>query len=91
MDNEYKMCFTYERGRECCGTSGRKLRSVCVYCPNYRPKTKKGDDSNVIKGLADDPGDTGDCIRTGVSHMGADAGNQAGRAGAAAGQADARV
>ena len=35
---EYQMCFIYEPERkdECCGASGRKLRRVCVYCPNYQ-------------------------------------------------------
>lgn len=35
---EYRMCFTYEEKRKdkCCGTSGRKLRRTCVYCPNYQ-------------------------------------------------------
>ena len=30
------MCFTYEpEGQACCGASGRKMRQVCIYCPNY--------------------------------------------------------
>lgn len=35
---EVERCFTYEPGQEtdeCCGASGRKLRRVCVWCPNY--------------------------------------------------------
>ena len=30
--------MTYEpeqKRDECCGASGRKLRQVCIYCPNY--------------------------------------------------------
>lgn len=41
---EYLMCFTYEpdKKRQCIGASGRKLRRVCVWCPNYkRPKKEK--------------------------------------------------
>lgn len=34
IKEEYLNCFTYEMDRECCGASGRKLRMVCVYCPN---------------------------------------------------------
>ena len=38
-------CYTYEPGQVCCGASGRKLRRVCIYCPNYIPnKRKKGED-----------------------------------------------
>lgn len=35
--NEFEKCFTYEPGNtdECCGASGRKLRRVCITCPNY--------------------------------------------------------
>ena len=35
---EVERCFTYEKGQDsdkCCGASGRKLRQVCFYCPNY--------------------------------------------------------
>lgn len=42
---EYRMCMTYEpeqKTDECCGASGRKLRQVCIYCPNYdRYKQRK--------------------------------------------------
>lgn len=38
VEAEIRWCFTYEddRRRECAGASGRKLRQVCIYCPNYR-------------------------------------------------------
>ena len=31
------MCLLYEPGKRntCYGASGRKLRRVCVWCPNY--------------------------------------------------------
>ena len=35
---EVEMCFTYEKNQdkdECCGASGRKMRRVCIYCPNH--------------------------------------------------------
>lgn len=35
---EIMRCFTFEETgrRECAGASGRKLRRVCIYCPNYK-------------------------------------------------------
>ena len=40
---EYLMCFTYEPERqdECCGASGRKMRRVCIYCPNFERYRKR--------------------------------------------------
>ena len=34
---EISYCFTFEPGEErtCFGASGRKLRQVCIYCPNW--------------------------------------------------------
>lgn len=34
---EISYCFTFEPGekRICFGASGRKLRQICVYCPNW--------------------------------------------------------
>ncbi len=34
---EISYCFTFEPGEEriCHGASGRKLRQVCVWCPNW--------------------------------------------------------
>ena len=34
---EYTMCYLYEPDKkgECRGASGRKMRRVCIYCPNY--------------------------------------------------------
>ena len=41
IETDLRWCFTYEpdRRRTCAGASGRKLRQVCVWCPNYQ----KGD------------------------------------------------
>ena len=53
---EYEMCFTFEPGKDgkCIGSSGRKLRRVCIYCPNWihyhnkqeREKAKKGKEND---------------------------------------------
>ena len=43
---EYEMCLVYEKGRECPGAGGRKLRHVCIYCPNYQTYLKRKDDEN---------------------------------------------
>ena len=29
------MCFIIDQDKECRGASGRKLRRVCIHCPNY--------------------------------------------------------
>ena len=44
ITREIEMCFVYEKdkeGQECCGASGRKLRQVCVYCPNYQRRQQR--------------------------------------------------
>lgn len=41
IKKDYVMCFTYEKEKECKGAGGRKLRRVCVYCPNYHPEEKE--------------------------------------------------
>ncbi|MBR2854487.1 MAG: hypothetical protein IKE81_09205 [Clostridia bacterium] len=42
IETELHWCFTYEEnGISCAGASGRKLRQVCVWCPNYRKGEKK--------------------------------------------------
>lgn len=38
---EYEMCLVYEKDRECPGAGGRKLRRVCIYCPNYQRYLKR--------------------------------------------------
>ena len=46
VEMEYQMCFTYEKDQkkdECCGASGRKMRKVCIYCPNYRRYLQRKD------------------------------------------------
>ena len=35
------MCLAYEEGHVCMGASGRKLRKVCIYCPNYQRYLKR--------------------------------------------------
>lgn len=35
IDAEVRWCFTFEQEHRCPGASGRKLRRVCVWCPNY--------------------------------------------------------
>ena len=34
---EYEMCLLFKKGSEriCFGAAGRKLRLVCVFCPNF--------------------------------------------------------
>ena len=38
---EYEMCLVYEKDGECPGAGGRKLRRVCIYCPNYQRHPKR--------------------------------------------------
>lgn len=38
IEKEVHWCFTFEKGHQCAGASGRKLRQVCVWCPNYKRK-----------------------------------------------------
>lgn len=54
---EYESCFTYEKDQdtdECRGASGRKMRRVCIYCPNYRRwiqrKDKESEETNHENG-----------------------------------------
>ena len=41
-------CFTYEEEKKniCVGASGRKLRQVCVWCPNYRKREGEKHEKN---------------------------------------------
>ena len=41
INEEIRWCFTYEKDRACQGACGRKLRRVCVWCPNYRKGDKE--------------------------------------------------
>lgn len=47
IEAEVRWCFTFEEKKACPGAGGRKLRQVCVWCPNYRRKedgeNEKGD------------------------------------------------
>ena len=38
---EIAWCYTYEPGQACYGASGRKLRRVCIWCPNYQRENDK--------------------------------------------------
>lgn len=50
INEDFLTCFTYEKGKECRGASGRKLRSVCVYCPNYqRLDERSGSTCHLLK------------------------------------------
>lgn len=43
IKTEIQWCFTFDRdGGSCAGASGRKLRQVCVWCPKFQKKKKKG-------------------------------------------------
>ena len=35
IKKEIAWCMTYDQAEECCGASGHKLRTVCVWCPKY--------------------------------------------------------
>lgn len=41
IEADIRWCFTYEEAGTCAGAGGRKLRSVCVWCPKYQKKEKK--------------------------------------------------
>ena len=40
---EHEKCYTFDKDQEntCKGASGRKLRQVCIWCPNYQKGEKK--------------------------------------------------
>lgn len=35
IKKEIAWCMTYDQAEECCGASGHKLRTVCVWCQKY--------------------------------------------------------
>ena len=41
--DEIEHCFKYEPEEKqiCFGAGGRRLRRVCIYCPNYRDKREE--------------------------------------------------
>jgi len=41
IEAEIAWCYTFEPGQKCRGASGRKLRQVCIWCPNYRNMDKE--------------------------------------------------
>ena len=53
MMDEVERCLIYEPEGECLGTTGRKFRQVCVYCPmyerHYNRKKEKERKDNVEK------------------------------------------
>lgn len=46
INAEIRYCFTFEEEKKwtCAGASGRKLRQVCIYCPNFRKGEGKDDE-----------------------------------------------
>lgn len=48
IETDIYWCFLFEEAKKvkCKGASGRKLRCVCVWCPNY----EKGDGNDNEKG-----------------------------------------
>ena len=47
---EISYCFTYEKGKTetCIGASGRKLRSTCCWCPNYKKPGGEGHENREL-------------------------------------------
>ena len=43
IGEEIRHCLVYVRDQACRGAGGRKLRQVCIYCPNYRRWEKEGE------------------------------------------------
>ena len=48
IETELRWCFTFEPGKQmsCAGASGRKLRQVCVWCPNYQKGVEKDNEKS---------------------------------------------
>lgn len=48
IEAELQWCFTFdpERREMCAGASGRKLRQICVWCPNYRKGAENNEKDN---------------------------------------------
>ena len=44
---EIEMCLVYEKGKACRGAGGRKVRSVCIYCPNYERWQEKREEEKT--------------------------------------------
>lgn len=40
IETDIVMCLKYEEGEICMGAGGRRLRQVCVYCPNYEQNVR---------------------------------------------------
>ena len=36
IKKEIAWCMTYDQAEECCGASGHKLRTTCIWCPKYQ-------------------------------------------------------
>ena len=44
IEREIRWCMTWEPGGKCLGAGGRKLRQVCVWCPNYQKERKEDEE-----------------------------------------------
>lgn len=85
IKDQVTMCFTFEMGRKriCIGASGRKLRQVCIYCPNWIHYVERGrekDNGNESKELYGTAGGDRGSDRiilhgTAADHVGADRGD----------------
>jgi len=41
IDREIRFCLVYEENHSCMGAGGQKLRSVCLWCPNFMRQAKE--------------------------------------------------
>lgn len=48
---EHEMCFLYDPDQEniCPGAGGRKLKMVCVWCPNFKKQKEKKTNNEMKK------------------------------------------
>lgn len=44
IKEELRWCYTFEEGKKCIGAGGRKLRQICVWCPNYQKERRMEED-----------------------------------------------
>ena len=49
IEQELRWCLTFEEGQRCRGAGGRKLRQVCIWCPNYQKE--EGEENEEIVGV----------------------------------------
>ena len=78
--DEHLMCFTFEEGKRCIGASGRKLRRVCIYCPNWIRNGEKEGRKDNEKDYGDPGGDRRSdrffFLRTAADNVGFDRGDE---------------